>query len=93
MPAHKNVPISWGVYSMVISRLQVNHTVKKSSLWAEMENLMTYESCHTFSLLDNKTIADTLLSVGQSSMQKTTTIICKKKKKENHTEREAGIVS
>lgn len=45
---------------MVISRLQVNHTVKKSSLWAEMENLMTYElSCHTFSLFDDKSIADT----------------------------------
>ena len=70
MPAHKNVPISWGVYPMVISRLQVNHTVKKSSLWATMENLMTYESCHTFSLTDNKSIANTLLSVGQSSMQK-----------------------
>jgi len=37
MPAYKNVPISWGVYSMVISRIQVNHTVKKAFLWAEMK--------------------------------------------------------
>lgn len=38
MPAYKNVPVSWRMYSMVISRLQINHAVKEAFLWAATKN-------------------------------------------------------
>ena len=36
MPADKDAPIRWKVYAMIVSRLQVNYTVKEAFHWTTM---------------------------------------------------------
>lgn len=38
MPANKNIPVNWRVYPMIVSRLQVNYTVKKAFHWTAIKS-------------------------------------------------------